>query len=315
MIFVQIISYSHHIDTCTSLNGCNSLAGQGLCIYQDKCKCNPGWLGPDCSIPDCSPLNNCTNHGVCSSPYNCTCFGGWSNGDCSVPDCSTLGYCNIAGGGGRCTGPNTCTCEDGWLAPNCSICKYFLLNMAIDLFRNTPTFLTYNMILSFLFRTYLYYLAYCDTPCRTNTTCTAPNSCTCSPGYLPPLCNTRASCQTLHECSGHGVCVEENQCRCDSGWDLLSLDCSIPSCDRVNNCSNNGLCISPQKCECFGNWIGADCGGFDIGETETNPLGNDQENTNKGGSNRNVAVIAGVVPVVIVLIAVAVVVAVFLARR
>ncbi len=84
----------------------------------------------------------------------------------------------------------------------------------------------------------------------------------------------------------------------------------------MNNCSNNGLCISPQKCDCFGNWIGADCGGFDIGETGTNPLGNDQEkNTNKGGSNRNVAVIAGVVPVVIVLIVVAVVVAIFLVRR
>ena len=63
-------------------------------------------------------------------------------------------------------------------------------------------------------------------------------------------------------CSGHGMCVELDQCSCDDGW--LGSDCSIPHCFGIMSndtsvCSRHGTCIGFNQCQCDRGWFGTDC--------------------------------------------------------
>ena len=51
-------------------------------------------------------------------------------------------------------------------------------------------------------------------------------------------CNI-SSCLSIDNCTGHGVCVEANFCKCDMGYS--GVDCSNVSCEGVNYCSGETL--------------------------------------------------------------------------
>ena len=51
-------------------------------------------------------------------------------------------------------------------------------------------------------------------------------------------CNI-SSCRSIDNCTGHGVCVEANFCKCDMGYS--GVDCSNVSCEGVNYCSGETL--------------------------------------------------------------------------
>jgi hypothetical protein len=60
-----------HLPQCIGANfpsGCNN----GVCASPNKCECDLGWNGTDCSIPMCDPP---CQHGECAGPDSCDCSG------------------------------------------------------------------------------------------------------------------------------------------------------------------------------------------------------------------------------------------------
>src|SRR4051812_598732 len=94
-----------------------------------------------------------------------------------------------------------------------------------------------------------------------------------------------SSCNTLNNCTGHGIC-EFSQCKCFDGWGSLTdittyraPDCSARTCpsgnswatlpDRKGNghypreCSDKGICDRVTGlCKCFKGFTGPACNRF-----------------------------------------------------
>uniref|UniRef100_A0A672RKT3 Tenascin-like n=1 Tax=Sinocyclocheilus grahami TaxID=75366 RepID=A0A672RKT3_SINGR len=70
------------------------------------CICEPGWKGPNCTVPDCP--RDCSDQGRC-----CVCQEGFEGPDCSVPTCP--GNCNNRG---RCLN-GKCVCDKGFVGDAC----------------------------------------------------------------------------------------------------------------------------------------------------------------------------------------------------
>eukprot|EP00730_Choanoeca_flexa_P010337 TRINITY_DN1753_c0_g1_i1.p1 TRINITY_DN1753_c0_g1~~TRINITY_DN1753_c0_g1_i1.p1 ORF type:complete len:1089 (+),score=162.40 TRINITY_DN1753_c0_g1_i1:402-3269(+) len=67
-------------------------------------------------------------------------------------------------------------------------------------------------------------------------------------------------CASVDNCSDHGRCVGNGQCRCDAGYQGES--CALISCSNVNDCNAQalaGVCIGPNTCQCSSQWNGTDC--------------------------------------------------------
>ncbi|MFB5598585.1 MAG: MopE-related protein, partial [Nitrosopumilaceae archaeon] len=47
------------------------------------------------------------------------------------------------------------------------------------------------------------------------------------------------NCEGLDQCSGHGVCVADNTCECEKGWDEQA-NCSVPECSDTMPCTDDG---------------------------------------------------------------------------
>lgn len=56
----------------------------------------------------------------------------------------------------------------------------------------------------------------------------------CFAGFSGANCSI-ASCLSVNNCSGHGLCVEAGLCKCDVGY--TGSDCANASCEAVNYCS------------------------------------------------------------------------------
>src|SRR5207237_665284 len=135
---------------CSSLGDCN---GHGSCVGQDKCSCNSGWDGLDCSISTTACTGNecdvfggidpCTGFGLCRLLPSPPCMD--CNGTPPRFNCSNLNDCN---GTGDCVSQDQCSCRDGWTGDNCG----------------TPT---------------------CSGvyDCSGNGTCSDPNTCSCNDGW------------------------------------------------------------------------------------------------------------------------------------
>ena len=73
--------------------------------------------------------------------------------------------------GGNCTAPNYCTCSEEWTGFNCTqgLMSHCVPNIVI----NTPFILP----------------AVCQPECENGGECTAPDNCTCAPGWRGPTCS------------------------------------------------------------------------------------------------------------------------------
>lgn len=79
----------------------------------------------------------------------------------------------------------------------------------------------------------------------------------CPAGFAGEHCDTKVACDTLNECSGHGLCVGAQLCRCQPGF--AAPTCEDFHCHFVANCSAHGACVGPNRCTCTEGYFGDDC--------------------------------------------------------
>lgn len=112
---------------CSNSNGgCHHITG--------RCRCAPGYIGPNCgeSCPsgkwgqNCREECQCQNLGDCDHRTGeCLCFPGWHGPDCSLP--CPKGYfglncaqqCSCLNGGMCRPHDGKCRCPPGWTGPKC----------------------------------------------------------------------------------------------------------------------------------------------------------------------------------------------------
>ncbi len=109
--------------------------GQGYCASHDKCTCESGYGGDDCSKFSCHGLIQtdplaCAGHGLCTGPNTCTCTEGQYYGvNCTLPICFGVqsDFYSVCGGSshGKCIAPDTCKCRNGYSGENCEVFSCF----------------------------------------------------------------------------------------------------------------------------------------------------------------------------------------------
>ena len=50
---------------CAKVANCSN---HGICVWENACRCDVGWLPPNCSQATCSRVDNCNGHGRCVAP-------------------------------------------------------------------------------------------------------------------------------------------------------------------------------------------------------------------------------------------------------
>ena len=70
-------------------------------------------------------------------------------------------------------------------------------------------------------------------------------NCRCYAGFSGANCSI-ASCLSVNNCSGQGVCIEADLCKCDVGY--TGSDCANVSCEGVNYCSGRHDLLKKQPC-------------------------------------------------------------------
>ena len=103
IIFANALEWASGL--CKDLNDCYA---HGSCSGLNKCECDPGYAGEDCSGFNCP--NGCggDEQGTCSGPNKCTCKGNWAGDTCS--ECAEGWY------GASCTVPQNI--KDGTFTEN-----------------------------------------------------------------------------------------------------------------------------------------------------------------------------------------------------
>ena len=88
----------------------------GHCIGPDKCRCEEGWDGLDCTKPVCQI--SCGQRELCVAPDTCDCIPGYRGEGCLEATCAQK--CE----NGHCSAPDVCTCLPGWFDSNCVSSDY-----------------------------------------------------------------------------------------------------------------------------------------------------------------------------------------------
>lgn len=116
---------------CFGVRGDNAThvcSGHGACTAENRCKCNEGWAGTDCSIPRCfgvmvtNHASVCSGHGTCVAPDHCQCDDGFMQVDCSITHCHGITsnvHSEVCSGRGQCVRRNKCRCRDGFKGHKC----------------------------------------------------------------------------------------------------------------------------------------------------------------------------------------------------
>ncbi|XP_025929641.1 platelet endothelial aggregation receptor 1 [Apteryx rowi] len=275
------LGYYESRDACVPR--CTHECVHGRCVAPDRCQCEPGWRGADCSSQceerrwgrgcerpcachhgaPCDPLSGaCCNrscecaHGAACSPRSgaCSCAAGWRGPRCRQPclngtfgsGCSQQCSCTHAAGCDPVTG--TCRCLPGWTGPRCErSCE--------------PGFWGQG----------------CSQPCacRNGAACSPQDgSCTCAPGYRGPACQRPCQpgrygkkCALACSCGNRSSChPADGSCLCAPGW--TGGDCSRPcapgtfglQCAQLCECPPNATC-HPESgtCQCAPGRIGPRC--------------------------------------------------------
>lgn len=239
-------------DSCHTGVYCNKeCSSHGKCV-KDKCQCDRGYRGDKCETIGCpGDGSDCSGHGVCIGILQtCNCFNGWKGDGCNIPNCPGIPDCN---GKGECDGsvnpPRCVNCTNNTMGsacelpcihgeedpPNSAICK------CRPCYRGLA----------------------CDLECSGHGTCNN-SKCVCKAGRKGDLCQS-IDCPGEPDCSGHGVCLQEQgaitpRCLCNQGFD--GLDCSKLVCPGSPMCNDRGNCTlvkNVPKCVCRHGFMGLSC--------------------------------------------------------
>ncbi len=102
------------------------------------------------------------------------------------------------------------------------------------------------------------------------TECDDGNLCTFDDIFTSGVCSG-----TPYACNGHGTCLGDGTCECDSGWNGDKCDTAICSPACVN-----GSCTMPDTCSCDSGWYGDVCdsaGETIVVTTTTDELGSGED--------------------------------------
>uniref|UniRef100_A0A3B5A358 Platelet endothelial aggregation receptor 1-like n=1 Tax=Stegastes partitus TaxID=144197 RepID=A0A3B5A358_9TELE len=243
---------------------CTKECVHGRCVAPDRCQCEGGWRGDDCSScddnhwgPGCSQQCKCQNRALCDPAKGaCQCSPGFIGRYCCNEECAAgtygqdcKGVCDCANGA-RCYNiDGACLCEPGFSGPHCRdrMCSPGKYGMHCE-------------------RTCL---------CQDKHTLCHPmkGECTCQPGWAGLYCNETCA----HGFYGHGclepcLCVNGGVCdgatgRCQCAPGFTGIHCESPcksgtygkncslecSCENFVDCSSvDGTCFCKE-------WRGLDC--------------------------------------------------------
>uniref|UniRef100_A0A672KIW6 Tenascin-like n=1 Tax=Sinocyclocheilus grahami TaxID=75366 RepID=A0A672KIW6_SINGR len=199
------------------------------------CICEPGWKGPNCTVPDCP--GDCNDQGRCING-KCECFNGFVGDDCSMETC--LVDC---GENGRCIN-GACVCNEGFSGDDCT--ETDCLNNCLGRGRCVDS----ECVCDEPWTGFDCSELICPHDCYDRGRC-ENGTCYCDKGYTGEDCGAFAC---SNDCSGRGFCID-GRCECDAGYS--GEDCSSLTCP--SDCNQRGHCFN-GVCICEMGYFGEDCG-------------------------------------------------------
>ncbi|XP_059405430.1 tenascin isoform X4 [Carassius carassius] len=199
------------------------------------CICEPGWKGPNCTVPECP--GDCSDQGRCVNG-KCECFDGFTGEDCSLETC--LVDC---GENGRCIN-GACVCNEGFSGDDCT--ETDCLNNCLGRGRCIDS----ECVCDEPWTGFDCSELICPHDCYDRGRCDN-GTCYCDKGFTGEDCGTIAC---PNDCSGRGFCID-GHCVCIAGYS--GEDCSTLTCP--NDCNQRGRCFN-GVCICETGYFGDDCG-------------------------------------------------------
>uniref|UniRef100_A0A8C2L7J7 Zmp:0000000846 n=1 Tax=Cyprinus carpio TaxID=7962 RepID=A0A8C2L7J7_CYPCA len=228
--------------TCCSAQATGAVGTKPYCSGRGNystetcgCICEPGWKGPNCTVPDCP--GDCNDQGRCING-KCECFNGFAGEDCSMETC--LVDC---GENGRCIN-GACVCNEGFSGDDCT--ETDCLNNCLGRGRCVES----ECVCDEPWTGFDCSELICPHDCYDRGRCDN-GTCYCDKGYTGEDCGALAC---SNDCSGRGFCID-GRCECDAGYS--GEDCSSLTCP--NDCNQRGRCFN-GVCICETGYFGEDCG-------------------------------------------------------
>ena len=118
-------SYCQHGKSCDLTCNNQGTCVNNTCECTNGTGVNTGWWGDRCEEEDCPGLATpCSGHGNClksKTPMLCKCDAGFNGLGCEIPDCPGNPDCN---GRGVCNNEAQCECDWGWMGLSCQyVCE------------------------------------------------------------------------------------------------------------------------------------------------------------------------------------------------
>eukprot|EP01060_Flectonema_neradi_P029304 TRINITY_DN400_c1_g1_i1.p1 TRINITY_DN400_c1_g1~~TRINITY_DN400_c1_g1_i1.p1 ORF type:complete len:3444 (+),score=505.40 TRINITY_DN400_c1_g1_i1:687-10334(+) len=241
----------------------DGIAGSGTCSCEGNwspdsgCSdCTSNYFGMSCSYECsvCGAVSNICDSGVLGSG-SCICKNEGQEGancaSCKMGYASSVpssGLCdivcpNLCNYRGECKSDGTCDCFEGYGGISCqSQCKLYQNMLCGGPTRGT-----------------------CDEQCNCEPNFFGDDCSECAPGKYGANCENNCTTQVIAPyrnevyCSGHGKCVGNGTCECDTFYsgDLCQYSCPALAGD-LTVCSGHGVCVD-GKCECSNNFNGPRC--------------------------------------------------------
>ncbi|KAM6967651.1 uncharacterized protein pear1 [Aplochiton taeniatus] len=237
---------------------CTKECVHGRCVAPDRCQCEGGWRGEDCSSacddkhwgPGCVQKCKCENGALCNPVSgSCQCPPGYIGRLCEDPcpagtfgkGCLQMCRCGTGGSCDKLTGE--CHCREGFTG---TFCEESCIKK-----RCRPR---------------------CS--CQNGGICQGKGFCACPPGWTGTVCTERCparrfgpNCAEECVCHNKGHCdPETGQCQCAEGFTgpRCNEECSVGSygqdCGRVCDCANGARCYNIDGgCLCEPGFRGPQC--------------------------------------------------------